>query len=131
MSRNTGGCRTGARILVVGLLAMVGAGSVALARQAPDADDQPGVQVLTQGPVQEAFAEPVVFDPKPGPVTPKQPPQAIEEMPPDQKPDSPDAQWIPGYWAWDDGRNDFLWVSGIWRVPPPGRQWVPGYWNQV
>src|SRR5205823_691564 len=94
-------------------------------------DDQPGVQVLTQGPVHEAFAEPVVFDPKAGPVIPKQPPQAIEEMPPDQKPDSPDAQWIPGYWAWDDSRNDFLWVSGIWRVPPPGRQWVPGYWNQV
>ena len=38
--------------------------------------------------------------------------------------------WIPGYWAWDDERNDFLWVSGIWRALPPGRQWVPGYWGQ-
>ena len=33
--------------------------------------------------------------------------------------------WIPGYWAWDDERNDFLWISGIWRALPPGRQWVP------
>jgi hypothetical protein len=40
-------------------------------------------------------------------------------------------QWIGGYWAWDGDRQDFLWVSGVWRVPPPGRQWVPGYWNQV
>ena len=27
--------------------------------------------------------------------------------------------------------KNFLWVSGIWRVPPPGRQWVPGHWDQV
>ena len=38
---------------------------------------------------------------------------------------------MPGYWAWDDGRNDFLWVSGFWRVPPPGRSWVPGGWRQA
>ena len=38
--------------------------------------------------------------------------------------------WIPGYWAWDDERTDFLWVSGIWRALPPGRQWVPGYWGR-
>src|SRR5262249_165315 len=25
----------------------------------------------------------------------------------------------------------FLWVSGIWRVPPPGLQWLPGYWTQA
>ena len=39
--------------------------------------------------------------------------------------------WIPGYWSWDDSRNDFLWVSGIWRNLPPGRQWVPGYWSEA
>jgi hypothetical protein len=38
--------------------------------------------------------------------------------------------WIPGYWAWDDERSDFLWVSGVWRNLPPGRQWVPGYWGR-
>jgi hypothetical protein len=40
-------------------------------------------------------------------------------------------QWISGYWSWDPTRNDFLWVSGIWRETPPSSQWVPGYWNQV
>ena len=40
-------------------------------------------------------------------------------------------EWIPGYWAWDDQRNDYLWISGIWRDIPPGRHWVPGYWDQV
>lgn len=33
-------------------------------------------------------------------------------LPPDQKPEGDDVAWIPGYWAWDDERNDFLWVSG-------------------
>jgi hypothetical protein len=40
-------------------------------------------------------------------------------------------QWIPGYWAWDNDRNDFVWVSGIWRAEPPDRQWVPGHWDQM
>ena len=52
-------------------------------------------------------------------------------MPPDQKPAGQNIQWIPGYWSWDQERNDFLWISGVWREPPPGRQWVPGYWHQV
>jgi hypothetical protein len=94
------------------------------------ADDQ-GPQVMTRGPVHEAFAAPVVHDPVPGPVVPKDPPQVIEEMPPDQKPAGENIQWIPGYWSWDVTRNDWLWISGIWRAPPPNTQWVPGYWNQV
>jgi hypothetical protein len=89
-----------------------------------------GVEVLTRGPVHEAFAETVTFDPEPGIVAPKAPPDAIEELPPDQKPEGANVAWIPGYWGWDDERNDFLWVSGIWRALPPGRQWVPGYWSQ-
>jgi WXXGXW repeat (2 copies) len=47
------------------------------------------------------------------------------------KPQGDNVQWIAGYWAWDTDRQDFLWVSGFWRVPPPDRKWVPGYWNQV
>jgi hypothetical protein len=93
-------------------------------------DPQDG-QILTRGPVHEAFAAPVVHDPKATPAVPKEPPAPIQEMPPDQKPAGQNVQWIPGYWAWDDSRNDFLWVSGIWREPPPNSQWVPGYWNQV
>jgi WXXGXW repeat (2 copies) len=103
------------------------------AGQAPapgQADDQ-SPQVMTRGPIHEAFATPVVHDPAPGPVVPKDPPQPIEEMPPDQKPASQNIQWIPGYWSWDVTRNDWLWISGIWREPPPNTQWVPGYWNQV
>jgi len=86
---------------------------------------------LTRGPIHEAFAAPIVHDPGAGPVIPKDPPSPIQEMPPDQKPAGQNVQWIPGYWAWDVSRNDFLWVSGIWRDPPPNSQWVPGYWNQV
>ena len=89
-----------------------------------------GVQVLTRGPVHEAFAETVTFDPEPGLVVPKAPPAAIEEVPPEQRLEGANVAWIPGYWGWDDERHDFLWVSGIWRDLPPGRQWVPGYWGQ-
>src|SRR4051812_16386872 len=89
------------------------------------------VEVLARGPVHEAYAEPSEREPKATPVIPKEPPKPIEEMPPDQKPEGDNVQWIPGYWAWDDGRNDYLWISGIWRDVPPDRQWVPGYWNNV
>ena len=112
------------------LVAAFGVGKALAAPPIP-ADGQEGVQVLTRGPVHEAFAETVTFDPEPGIVAPKSPPAAIEELPPDQKPEGANVAWIPGYWAWDDERSDFLWVSGIWRDLPPGRQWVPGYWGQT
>ena len=86
--------------------------------------------MLTRGPVHEAFAETITFDPEPGIVAPQAPPADIEEVPPQQRPEGKNLAWIPGYWAWDDERNDFLWLSGIWRALPPGRQWVPGYWGQ-
>lgn len=95
----------------------------------PDANE--GVSVLTRGPVHEAFAAIVNFNPEPGPIVSKEPPDAIDELPPDQKPAGANVAWIPGYWAWDDEQNDFLWVSGTWRVLPPGRQWVPGYWSRA
>jgi hypothetical protein len=88
-----------------------------------------GAEVQARGPVHEAFAQPTDVTPAPGPVVPKQPPDPVPEAPPDEKPEG--SVWIPGYWGWDDDRSDFLWVSGFWRVPPPGRKWVPGYWNQV
>ncbi len=129
-----------ARFVVLGALVLPG--TVATAQDpvavpppspAPAAgqDQDQNVQVQTRGPVHEAFAAPVVHDPKPGLVAAKEPPAAVEEMPPDQKPAGPNVQWIPGYWSWDQDRNDYLWISGVWREPPPGRQWVPGYWHQV
>jgi len=94
-------------------------------------DEAQGTQVLTRGPVHEAFAGVVAFNPEPGVVVPKAPPEAIEELPPAERPEGNNVTWIPGYWAWDDERSDFLWVSGIWRALPPGRQWIAGYWAQT
>jgi hypothetical protein len=89
------------------------------------------VEVLTRGPVHEAFAEVVVFDPQPGVVVTKAPPPPIEEVLPDERPDGDHIVWVPGYSAWDDDRHDFVWVSGVWRDVPPGRQWVAGYWAET
>ena len=100
----------------------------AVAAEKTSSVSEEDIQVLDSGPIHEAFAEAIAFDPEPGMIAPKAPPALIEEIPPDQKPEG-DVQWIPGYWAWDDGRNEYIWVSGIWRVPPPDRQWVPGYWT--
>lgn len=93
--------------------------------------DQAGITVLARGPVHEAFAQPANPRPQPSAVIPKKPPAPIPEVPPDEQPRGKDVQWIPGYWDWDEEKNDFLWVSGTWRVPPPERKWVPGYWSQA
>ncbi|HZU34312.1 MAG TPA: hypothetical protein VFA18_00300, partial [Gemmataceae bacterium] len=124
------------RFWTLGLLTGVLATAALWAQQAPDAgqptSDPPpapqGVEVQARGPVHEAFAAPAA-QPEPTILVPKQPPEPINEMPPDTKPDG-NMVWIGGYWAWDDDRKDFLWVSGIWRSVPPGKQWVPGYWRQ-
>jgi hypothetical protein len=124
--------RCSVALVLLTAFAAVGRAQNPAANPPPPPQEQPaGQEILTSGPMHEAFAQPVVYDPKPGPVIPKQPPPPIKEMPPDQKPDGANVQWIPGYWAWDDQRNDYLWVSGVWRDIPPGQQWVPGYWNQV
>ncbi len=88
-------------------------------------------QTLTSGPVHEAFAEAESYQPTPGSVVPKKPPENIREIPPSVKPEGDHVVWIPGYWAWDVDRHDFIWVSGIWRATPPGRQWVSGEWVKV
>jgi len=114
-------------------LAIIGAGfelDAIRAAQPPRPDGEDGVQVLTRGPVHEAFAETVTFDPEPGIVVTLAPPNPIEEVPPNVRPEGVNVTWIPGYTAWDDERNDYLWVSGVWRAPPPGRQWVSGYWGR-
>src|SRR5437588_250838 len=114
-------------LLTLGTLGLALAAGPAGA-QAPAPPD--GVEALPRGPVHEAFARPADPRPQAFPVVPRRPPDAVEELPPDQRPEG-NVQWIAGYWAWDDDRNDFLWVSGFWRAPPPGRQWVPGHWQQV
>lgn len=112
-------------LAAIGLIAVVPA---SLAQ--PDYRDVPGVTVLTRGPVHEAFAGMIAFNPEPGVVVDKAPPGVIEEMPPGERPQGENITWIPGYWAWDDERSDFLWISGTWRALPPGRQWISGYWGR-
>ncbi|MCG6881445.1 MAG: hypothetical protein LJE96_20160 [Deltaproteobacteria bacterium] len=110
---------------LLGLLgSTLGAFPAVAAENSPDEEQ---IDVLAHGPIHEAFAETIAFDPEPGIIVPKVPPELINEVPPEQKPEG-DVQWIPGYWGWDDDRNDFIWISGTWRVVPPGRQWIPGYW---
>ncbi len=106
-------------------------GSFVQQSMAQESADEDGAEVLTRGPVHEAFAETIVFKPVQGLLVPKAPPEAIDEIPPDQRPDGANVTWIPGYWAWDEEANEYLWVSGIWRNLPPGRQWVPGEWEDV
>lgn len=105
--------------------------ATAISHAQPSTDDVPGAEVLTRGPVHEAFAGMVTFNPEPGVVISKAPPEVIEEMPPEERPEGDNVSWIPGYWGWDDERSDFLWVSGTWRALPPGRAWMAGYWGKT
>src|SRR5690349_21007860 len=106
--------------------------SLTMTAWADEPSNQPeGVEVLARGPVHEAYAEPVGGQPQASPIVPKQPPEPIPEMPPDQKPEGDNVTWIPGYWAWEDGSQQFVWVSGFWRDVPPNQQWVPGHWQQA
>src|SRR3954447_20191862 len=75
-----------------------GLNNAAAVQQVPPSGQQ-GIEVLTRGPVHEAFAETVTFDPEPGLIAPKEPPTPIEELPPEQRPEGTNVAWIPGYWA--------------------------------
>ncbi len=105
--------------------------STGLAASNAASGDVAGTEVMMRGPIHEAYAQPVSTGAVSQLVVPKKPPEAIEEIPPDQKPADENTTWIGGYWAWDDGRKDFDWVSGVWRVPPPNERWVAGYWTAV
>jgi hypothetical protein len=95
----------------------------------PPADNAP--EVLDKGPIHEAFAEPVVLEAGQAVKVDRLPPDAVNELPPDVRPEGKNIEWIPGYWMWNDDKNDFIWVSGVWRDIPPGRRWVPGHWTKV
>jgi hypothetical protein len=139
--------KAASRLLVIGLVSLItqvgfgqpdvppppGPGGPTLA--APGAEvsapvDQEGMETLTRGPIHEAFANPADQDPKPSPVVPDKPPADVPEQPPAYQPEG-DFTWIPGYFEWDDDRRGFIWVTGVWRQPPPGKRWIPGYWHEV
>ena len=117
------------------IFAFTAAGGLLLPSVAPalstDVEANEDVQVLTRGPVHEAFAEAASYEPEAGIIVASAPPELIEELPPEQQPEGDNVTWIPGYWLWDDDQSDFLWISGIWRNIPPGRQWIPGYWDEL
>lgn len=54
------------------------------------------------------------------------PPATMAELPPAQE--DLQTKWMPGYWAWSPNNKNFIWITGAWRVPPPGMTWVPGEW---
>jgi hypothetical protein len=91
-------------------------------------DSQGPIEPLVRGPIHEGFAEMVRLTPQPIPPVAGEPPQPINESPADIRPDNPNAEWLPGYWGWDGDSKQFIWISGTWRLPPPGTRWVPGYW---
>ncbi len=92
------------------------------------AEEQP--EVMTRGPVHEAYATPVDLEPEAKSMAAtKAPPAALKETPPAERPDGNQYVWVPGYWAWDTDRADYIWVSACWRVAPPNMYWVPGYWR--
>ncbi len=121
-----------AAFILMVFLAIIQAG---FAQEAPaqtmEPDAEAEVEILTRGPVHEAFAEPLADNPEQGVVVPQEPPQPIEEVAPEEIPEGDNVQWIPGYWFWDEELEDFIWISGVWRDPPPDHSWVPGYWTPV
>ncbi len=85
------------------------------------------VRPLMEGPLHEAFLSPRK-DRSPYRIE-KSPPPPLSERPAIDPPNA-SADWIEGYWEWDGGKKDFVWVTGTWRVAPPGRFWVNGYWKR-
>lgn len=80
------------------------------------------------GPVHEAYLTPSteggailqsIANTPPSPINEQQPPKCHAE-----------AIWISGYWSWEHNKNDFVWVSGVWRRPPSGHVWISGYWKK-
>lgn len=120
-------------VWTLGLLAVLVVTSRPLEAQPsalPEAAPAP-IEVQERGPIHEAYAQPIEPQPGPTPLVPKQPPPPVPELPPEQRPAGENVEWLPGYWSWDAERNEFLWVSGVYRNAPQGRRFVPGYWTQA
>ncbi len=95
----------------------------------PVPDD--AMEVQTRGPIHEGFATPLTNDVPESIKVREKPPESIEEVPPEIKPEGSNVVWMPGYWSWNDEDEKFLWISGFWRDVPPGRVWVSGYWTEA
>jgi DNA segregation ATPase FtsK/SpoIIIE-like protein len=82
---------------------------------------------IENGLIHEAYLQPVtgiaVLD-----AIPQEPPPPINEKIPAQT--DLQTSWIKGYWAWSVDQHDYVWVSGVWRRPPPGQKWIEGFWQR-
>jgi WXXGXW repeat (2 copies) len=85
------------------------------------------IQPFERGPIHEAFIEPI-REPTALQAIGIQPPPPLNQTIPPKKDHK--TIWIQGYWSWDNAINDFIWISGIWRNPPPDHIWISGYWKQ-
>lgn len=92
----------------------------------PEANAE-GLKFHEEGPFHEAFITRVSVD-LAFEAIPVDPPKPLQEKQPRQL----DIQsvWIPGYWSWNKITKDFVWVSGVWRRPPPAHSWVSGFWKE-
>src|SRR5438309_2015193 len=68
-----------------------------------------GAEVQARGQVHEAYGEPSRAQAVQGLVVNREPPAAIEEAPPEDKPAGDNVAWIAGYWGYDDEAKDFVW----------------------
>lgn len=100
-------------------------------KQTANANANADFEVVTRGPIHEAFATQYQLNATPGAIIDREPPQPIDELPAPAKPSGESVVWIPGYWSWDAVASDFLWVSGTYRNAPPNQRWMPGYWAKV
>lgn len=96
-----------------------------------DASAEAQFEPVLRGPVHEAFLQQIQLNPSPTAVLKTEPPADIDEIPPAVRPAGDNMIWAPGYWAWDEASDDYLWITGAWRSAPPGMRWVPGVWAQV
>lgn len=126
----------------------VGVGGVVAVQ--PRGYPQGNVQVDQFGrPINGAYGQPVAY-PVTGPVGPQQTvnvqvPFPAQPQRPDQyvPPTQPGQVWVAGYWAWNNGQQQ--WIPGHWETPPQqgqvwmqpqygrrGRGWTyrAGYWGQ-
>src|SRR5262249_39287334 len=67
------------------------------------------VKPMTEGPLHEAFLSPRKDQ---DPVRINQTPPAPIAERPGLDPPRGDAEWIEGYWEWEAGKKDFVWVTG-------------------
>lgn len=82
--------------------------------------------LIENGPIHEAFVTrnygtillPSISIQPPTPITEDVPPQV-----------DPQTEWIHGYWSLSPEKKRFIWISGVWRRPPPNHFWIHGFWK--